>query len=240
VERFGRFEPATVLAARGFVSDGTCTESVVGLLEFGSMLLRFPAAFDDPNCLFEPKQDGFALANIEGHRCQFVPRWRHRYRQCPQLAEELAHSVRADAVLDGEIVCLVSDGGSKFHNLPFRRHWLFVALDALSIDGEDLRGSPLEEHKRRLKTVMPRMDIRLYIDHVDGRGDDLLREVCRRDLEGTVEKWRVGRYHSTTWFKAKDPAYSQGVDGADLFAPRRWMTAPSRAGSPVRSPELSR
>lgn len=62
-------------------------------------------------------------------------------RQFPQLAEELAHSVRAhDAVFDGEIVCLAPDGRSKCNSLLFRRDWpYFVAFDVLSIEGEDLR-----------------------------------------------------------------------------------------------------
>ena len=69
----------------------------------------------------------------------------------------------------------------------------FAAFDALSIDGEDLRAWPLVERKRRLRAIMPRMMSRLlYLDHVDGRGVDLFREVCQRDLEGIVAKWRFG------------------------------------------------
>ena len=209
-------------------------------------LLRLPVAFDHPDCLFELKYDGFrALAIVEGHHCQLVSRRRHVYTQFPQLAEELAHSVWAQqAVLDGEVVCLAPDGRSKFHSLLFRREWpYFVTFDALAIDGEDLRARPLVERKRRLRRIMPRVESRLlYLDHVDGRGVDLFREVCHRDLEGIVAKWRHGRYHddgiTTTWFKVKNPAYSQGIDRADLFAPRRSMTAASRAARPVLSSEL--
>jgi hypothetical protein len=92
---------------------------------------------------------------------------------------------------------------------------------------------------------MPRMTSRLlYLDHVDGRGVDLYREVCRRDLEGIVAKWRFGCYHNdgitTTCFNVKNPQYFHGVDRADLFASRRSMTALSRAARPVLSSELSR
>jgi ATP-dependent DNA ligase len=96
-----------------------------------------------------------------------------------------------------------------------------------------IRGALLDERKRWLQAVMPRMDSRLlYMDHVVGRGLDLFREVCRRDLEGIVAKWRFGRYHSdgitTTWFKVKNPTYSQGIDRSDIFAPRRSMSAAQR------------
>lgn len=50
-----------------------------------------------------------------------------------------------------------------------------------------------------------------YLDHVDGRGVELFREVCRRDLKGVVAKWRFGRYLddgiTPTWFKVKNPTY---------------------------------
>jgi ATP-dependent DNA ligase len=66
------------------------------------------------------------------------------------------------------------------------------------------------------------------MDHVAGRGLDLFREVCRRDLEGIVAKWRFGRYHSdgitTTWFKVKNPEYSQVEGRADLFGARSVWT----------------
>jgi len=40
------------------------------------------------------------------------------------LAEELAHAMRVrSAVIDGEIVCLGSDGRSRFYDLMFRREW---------------------------------------------------------------------------------------------------------------------
>jgi bifunctional non-homologous end joining protein LigD len=151
-------------------------------------------AFDHPDWLFELKHDGFrALALVDGHQCTLVSRRRHIYRQFPQLQVEISHSIRAhSAVLDGEILCLASDGRSLFNRLLFRRDWPhFIAFDVLSIDGEDLRERPLVERKRRLLAIMPRIDSRLlYLDHVAGRGVDLYRQVCRRDLEGIVAKWR--------------------------------------------------
>jgi bifunctional non-homologous end joining protein LigD len=47
-------------------------------------------------------------------------------------------------------------GFPQFQDLMFRRGELFfVAFDALWIDGEDLRGMPLLERKRRLRRVIP-------------------------------------------------------------------------------------
>ena len=88
-------------------------------------LLRIPESFDDPDFVFEPELDGFrALAHVRGHHCELVSRNGHTFKQWPQLAEELAHAVRAQScVLDGEICCLEPDGRTHFNKLLFRREW---------------------------------------------------------------------------------------------------------------------
>src|SRR5207237_372912 len=80
----------------------------------------------------------------------------------PQLAEEIAHAVKAhSAVLDGEICCLQSDGRPNFHAVMFRRAWpWFYAFDVLSINGVDLCGLPLLERKRHLQAIMPKIGCR--------------------------------------------------------------------------------
>jgi ATP-dependent DNA ligase len=71
---------------------------------------------------------------------------------------------------------------------------------------------PLIERKRILRRLVPPQPSRLlYVDHIDGRGVDLFREVCRQDLEGIVAKRRDGVYDpdAPTWIKIKNPEYSQ-------------------------------
>jgi bifunctional non-homologous end joining protein LigD len=160
------------------------------------------------------------------------------------LQIELAHAVRAhSAILDGEIVCLDVDGRSLFNRLLFRRDWPhFVAFDVLAIDGEDLRGKPLVERKRRLRAIMPRIESRLvYMDHVETRGAALFDAVCARDLEGVVAKWKRGRYHSdgftTSWLKIRNGGYSQIEGRPELFGARR-VGSPSKSAKPVLCAEL--
>ena len=85
-------------------------------------LLRVPEPFDHPEWLYEVKFDGFrALAHVNGHHCQPSSRNAHVFKSWPQLAEEIAHAVRAhSAVLDGEMVCVGPDGCSRFRDLLFR------------------------------------------------------------------------------------------------------------------------
>jgi bifunctional non-homologous end joining protein LigD len=148
----------------------------------------------------------------------------HVFKSWPQLAEEIAHSVRAhSAILDGEICCLEPDGSSHFKNLLFRREWpFFLAFDLLAVDCDDLRALPLIQRKQALKRVMPRIQSRLrFMEHIERRGVGLFPAACERDLEGVVGKWARGSYltdgGATSWVKIKNPAYSQMESRAELF-----------------------
>jgi bifunctional non-homologous end joining protein LigD len=147
-----------------------------------------------------------------------------------KLFVELANSLAArlkvkSAILDGEIVCLAGDGKPVFNDLMFRRHPpCYCAFDLLWLDGKDFRQRPLLERKARLRRILPAesSDL-LYVDHIAGRGVELFRSVCQRDLEGIVGKWSKGRYapdEPTTWVKVKNPAYSQAEGRHELFRPK--------------------
>jgi bifunctional non-homologous end joining protein LigD len=127
-----------------------------------------------------------------------------------------------EAVLDGEIVCLDRNGCPQFDSLLYRRgESHFYAFDVPYLDGRDLRNRPLIERKRILRGIVPRSESRLlYLSPIDTRGSDLFREVCRRDLEGIVAKWKHGACLSgdqTSWVKIKNPAYSQGIGRWEHF-----------------------
>ena len=159
------------------------------------------------------KHDGFrALVIVEGHRCTLISRRGHVLKRWPQLAEELAHTVKArHAVLDGNVVCLRPDGRSDFHALLFRSEWpYFFAFDVLSIDGRDLRAESLLTRKRELRRLMPRHESRLrYVDHIRERGRDLFDLAFVHDTEGVLAKWSRRSYctdcATTSWLKFKSP-----------------------------------
>src|SRR5262249_6039643 len=97
------------------------------------------------------------------------------------------------------------------------------AFDLLLLDGQDVRQKSLLARKRLLRRVLPRRSDRLlYLDHVVGRGVDLFRAVCERDLEGIVAKRRDGTYDpaTTTWIKVKNRDYTQARDRHELFERR--------------------
>src|SRR5437773_6383332 len=131
--------------------------------------------------------------NVENGEGRLVSRNGNTFASFRDTAADVAASFRgADAVLDGEIVCLDVHGCPQFEDLLFRRGELFfVAFDAPWLDGEDLRRLPLLERKRRLRRVVPRgrSASRLrYLDHVEADGCGLYRLACERNLEGIVAK----------------------------------------------------
>jgi bifunctional non-homologous end joining protein LigD len=66
------------------------------------------------------------------------------------LREALSGLKARSAILDGEIVCLDSDGVSQFKELLYRRgRAVFFAFDLVWLDGADLRQTPLIERKIR-------------------------------------------------------------------------------------------
>ena len=106
----------------------------------------------------------------------------------------------------------------------------FVPFDVLHLDGRDVRNRPILERKALLRTMVPPGGPVLYAGHIDGRGLELFREVCRRDLEGVVAKWKRGTYLDgntlrTSWLKIKNPTYSQIEGRGELFQKRRVLKA---------------
>jgi bifunctional non-homologous end joining protein LigD len=192
------------------------------------ILTRFGKPFSDPDWIFEVKHDGFrALAYVvEGH-CHLVSRRNYVYKSFGTLCESVAANVKVeDAVLDGEVVSLDQNGHSQFNRLMYRRgDPYFYAFDLLWLNGEDLREWTLLDRKRALRKIVPRDGSRvLYVDHVIGRGEDLFKLACARDLEGVVAKWKRGRYmegERTSWIKIKNRKYSQSIGREKLFIVKR-------------------
>jgi bifunctional non-homologous end joining protein LigD len=185
-----------------------------------------PLPFDHPDYFFELKYDGFtALLFIENGRCKLVSRNGTTFNSFSSLASSIGSSVNRNAVIDGEIVCLDSNGCTQFNDLLFHRgDPCFFAFNILSRDGHDLRLNALIDRKAELRRLLSRapMSSRIrYADHVERDGSRLFELICQRDLEGIVAKLRHGHYTSdreeSTWIKIKNRNYSQSEGRAEFF-----------------------
>src|SRR3978361_2465957 len=119
------------------------------------------APFDDPGWAVEDKYGGFRMiAEIRRGKVALYSRngkiISHSYGEVAQALE----GVKADAVIDGELVAIGKDGVSHFQllqNAP--RHeakLLYGAVDLMLENAADLRRQPLLERKKRLKAILTR------------------------------------------------------------------------------------
>ncbi len=182
---------------------------------------------DGAEWLHEIKLDGYRmLCRIEAGQVNFISRNAQDWtRKFPQLAQAAASLPLDNALLDGEVVRLDSDGRSSFQGMQnaFRegrdRDLTYFAFDLLFLNGEDLREQPLEQRKERLTELLkPRgkkSSIRLS-EHIDGSGPKFFDECCKLGLEGIVSKRRDGPYREgrgLDWLKTKCSARDEFVIG---------------------------
>ena len=187
------------------------------------------APFDDQKWVFEDKYDGFRMvATIEGGEVTLYSRngkiISHNYIEVAKALEGVKH----DAVIDGELVAIGTDGVSHFQLLQnARRHEAklqYCAFDLMFQDGDDLRGLSLLERKKRLKAILPKHKLIAFSHHRATFGTKFFREADRNGLEGIMAKRADSQYLSgartDNWLKIKT-SKRQEVVIVGSTAPRR-------------------
>ena len=149
--------------------------------------------------LHEIKYDGYRMLGfIQPNSIRFVSRsgkdWTDKL---PRLAAQLKQLRLGQAVLDGEVVMMSSDGTTSFQALQNRigigndaelRYYIF---DVLYVDGRDVRRLPLLQRKtllNRLITADSNQSPIQLSDHIAGKGPVVLQQACRLGAEGIVCK----------------------------------------------------
>jgi bifunctional non-homologous end joining protein LigD len=206
-------------------------------------LVRQP--FDHPDFLFELKHDGFrALAHIWDGNCELISRRRNSYKRFRDLRGNLTKLKVKNTVIDGELVCLDSEGRSILNELLFIRGYpIFYVFDLLYLNGRDLRQL---ERKKKLRALIEKSGLPDAIceKYVESRGIDLFNEVCRLNLEGVVSKRKTGAYGTVSgWLKIKNPNYTQSERRHELFdsykakQTKRLPPIPKKPPCPKPSPD---
>jgi bifunctional non-homologous end joining protein LigD len=192
------------------------------------------APLADPRLAYEPKYDGIrTLAVVRaGGGPDAVRLWSRlgndKTKQFPEIARALsvfARKLKADVLLDGEIVALDPHGEpAGFQRLQGRMHLTserdiggregtepvaFVAFDVLRDGEQDVRTLPLTARRARLERIFgntgtPRLRLS---DFHPGDGRALYRDVVTRGWEGLVAKQLDSTYQSgrrsSAWRKIK-------------------------------------
>jgi bifunctional non-homologous end joining protein LigD len=183
------------------------------------------APFSHAAWFFEPKYDGFrGMLRVTREGCVFYSKRGNLMRRFQDLAREVGEQLEPrDIVLDGEIIALDDDGRISFWELMRGRGTVaYAAFDLLWINGRDLCGAPLQTRKKRLERVVPTVAGPLSrVPCFEQEGLELFDASCRLDLEGIVAKRKADRYGpDTTWFKVKNPTYTQAEGRRELFERR--------------------
>jgi bifunctional non-homologous end joining protein LigD len=170
--------------------------------------------------IYEIKFDGYrALALRGGNQTRILSRSQKDLGRKFQIITDSITALNVqDAVIDGEIVALDDKGRSSFQLLQgfdmgmVRPPIAFYAFDLLRLNGEDLRGLPIEERKAKLAALLknPPPAIR-YSASFTTKIDELLARVRELSLEGLIGKRAGSKYDSKrsgAWIKIK--LYQQG------------------------------
>jgi bifunctional non-homologous end joining protein LigD len=184
-----------------------------------------PAPFNDRNWLFEPKYDGFrGLLYLTRDSCTLYSKRGNAMTRFRDLAEQVrAELPRREVILDGEVLAIDDDGRINFLDLTRRRGTLaYAAFDVLWLNGRDLRDLPLTQRKKRLERLIPASVGALNrLPCFEEEGRDLFQAACALDLEGIVAKRKTDPYGpNTTWYKIKNPTYTQAEGRGELFERR--------------------
>ena len=187
------------------------------------------APFDDKGWVFEDKYDGFRMvATIERGEVTLYSRngkiITHSYIEVAKALE----GIKRDAVIDGELVAIGSDGLSHFQLLQNAlRHQAklrYCAFDLMFQEGDDLRGLSLIQRKKRLKAILPKHKLIAFSQHRATFGKKFFHEADRNGLEGIMAKRADSQYRSGVrtddWLKIKT-SKRQEVVIAGFTAPKR-------------------
>ena len=177
--------------------------------------------FSSPNWIYEIKWDGVrAIAQIENGKTTLWARsGRDVTAEYPEF-KDMAARVRArNAIIDGEIVTLDTEGRSNFHTLQHRlgvqnpsRQLMqsvpldYFAFDVMYADGYDLRRAPLVERKNFLQQILSGNERVHFSEHIAEQGEAMYEAARSKGLEGIVAKLANSTYagmRTSSWVKLK-------------------------------------
>ena len=165
--------------------------------------------------LHEVKWDGYRiLATVVDGKARLWSRNAVEWTaKIPELAAAIAALKVRDGQFDGEMVVLHA-GVSNFNALQSRlsaenaEPAIYVLFDMPYLNGEDLRGAPLVERKKKLQSLLKRRKIPLlgYSAHQIGHGPEMFEQAQYNGLEGIVSKKVDSPYRGDRngdWVKVK-------------------------------------
>ncbi len=177
--------------------------------------------FDDPDWIFEIKWDGYrAVAEKRKNRNLLYSRNGLNFKATYPVVSDQLKKIKADVILDGEIVVLNDEGTPDFQFLQhysenqFRPIQYYV-FDLLELNGEDTTGLPLIDRKVLLQKIIPQNPVIKYSDHIVGDGKAFFEVSKKKDLEGIMAKKMDSKYYpgkrTQEWLKIKHHKTAEAI-----------------------------
>jgi len=162
---------------------------------------------------FEVKWDGHrTIAHVVDGAVRFQTTAGHDATERWSDVRGLADAVGTDAILDGEMVVLDTDGRPSFdlvqqRTAPATHPAVFQVLDVLQIGDNDATGLPYRDRRALLEQLVePGLHWQVPSFHVGG-GEELLAATAEQGLEGVIAKRLDSTYRPGTrskdWLKLK-------------------------------------
>jgi ATP-dependent DNA ligase len=168
-----------------------------------------------PGWVHEIKHDGFRiLARRDAKRVRLFTRNGYDFTaRYPKIVAAVESLPVKSCLIDGEAIVVDERGLPVFDALRYRLRdhaAVLCAFDLIALDGQDLRGAPLEDRKSALaKLLRATSDGIAFNKHFDGDGMIIFRHACALGCEGIVSKRLGSHYRSGRvdhWLKIKNPA----------------------------------
>lgn len=170
--------------------------------------------FDQSGWVYEVKWDGYrALAFINNGNVELRSRNDKSFNDKFYPVHRALELWDINAVIDGEVVVLKSNGQSDFGSL---QNWrseadgdlVYYVFDVLWLNGKDLRDETLHDRREILQQIIPNKHglIRLS-DTFNVNGTEFYETARRMGLEGIIAKKANSTYHdgarTSDWLKIK-------------------------------------
>ncbi|HEY6468274.1 MAG TPA: non-homologous end-joining DNA ligase [Candidatus Dormibacteraeota bacterium] len=223
----GGGDPREMRRARSRGETPPATDSAVGEpVRAPAPMLATSAerAFSREGWFFELKYDGIrAMVSVAGDAVRITGRrGKDETLHYPE-AQAIRAGIRArQAIVDGELVVLDTDGRPSFERLQQRinvsreadarrlavEHPVtFVAFDLVQLEGRDLMATELRIRKKTLRETIVDAPHILFAEHVERDGVALFEEARKNGIEGIVAKRADSLYRpglrTPEWVKIK-------------------------------------
>jgi ATP-dependent DNA ligase len=194
-----------------------------------------------PEWIHEIKHDGFRiLARRAGGRVRLYTRNGYDFAdRFPRIVEAIESLPVRACFIDGEAIVIGERGLANFDSLRSWRHnhaAVLCAFDLIALDGQDLRGTPIESRKSALAKLLHATNNGIAFNKgFDGDGMIVFQHACGLGCEGIVSKRLGSHYRSGRvdhWLKIKNPAApAVKREAEEDWSGKRWTFGRRRRGN---------